>query len=253
MKKVDNDTYENLSNYNYINLYSIDQPELAFLNAVPYKSNFTYEQMMKTQGIIDRKKETYTREKLNEMNSEVFQHKTLLLALGIATFASTGVFTILIFCLYGDCDNDCDCNCCEKEDCLCGYKTSPIVFVIVFYIIGIPILVMLIYSFILTIKKKITYNKLSSMECIEEYKNLFRNESVSTYGGNYEIRLVDYDLFENSIEYNNRQFIVLLIALIILILYPIATILFFSSKKEVKSTNISSQDTNDKRLTPDQI
>ena len=253
LKKVDNDTYENLSNYNYINLYSIDQPELAFLNAVPYKSNFTYEQMMKTQGIIDRKKETYTREKLNEMNSEVFQHKTLLFALGIAIFASAGVFTILIFCLYGDCDNDCDCNCCEKEDCLCGYKTSPIVFVIVFYIIGIPILVMLIYSFILTIKKKITYNKLSSMECIEEYKNLFRNESVSTYGGNYEIRLVDYDLFENSIEYNNRQFIVLLIALIILILYPIATILFFSPKKEVKSISFSSQDTNDKRLTPDQI
>jgi uncharacterized membrane protein (DUF106 family) len=241
--KVDNDTYENLSNYNYINLYSIDQPELAFLNAVPYKSNFTYEQMMKTQGIIDRKKETYTREKLNEMNSEVFQHKTLLFALGIAIFASAGVFTILIFCLYGDCDNDCDCNCCEKEDCLCRYSnSSPIDFVIGFYMIGIPILVMLIYSFILTLMKKITYNKLSSMECIEEYKNLFRNESVSTYYGEYEYRLVSYDLFENSIEYNNKQFIVLLLVLLLLILYPIATILLFSSKekKEVKSTNTCS-------------
>lgn len=190
------------------------------------------------------------------MNSEVFQHKTLLFAFGIAIFVSSGVFTIFIFGFYCDCDscdsNDCDCNCCEKEDCLCGYRnTSPIVFVIVFYIIGIPILVMLIYSFILTIKKKITYNKLSSMECIEEYKNLFRNETYSTYSGDYKKRLVNYDLFENSIEYNNRQFIVLLIALIILILYPIATILFFSPKKEVKSTNICSQDTNVKTLTPD--
>ena len=146
--------------------------------------NFTYEQMMKTQGIIDRKKETYTKEKLDELNSEVFQHKTLLFAFGIAIFFPAGVLTIIIFAIYCDCDSnghDCICYFCEKEDCLCRYSnSSPIDFVIGFYMIGIPILVMLIYSFILTIKKKITYNKLSSMECIEEYKNLFRNESVST-------------------------------------------------------------------------
>ena len=251
LKRVDNDTYENFSNYNYIDLDSIDVPELAFLNAVPYKSNFTYEQMMKEQGIIDKKKETYTREKLNEMNSEVSQYKTLLFAFGIAIFCPVGVLTIVIFIICCQCD-ECDCNCCEENGCLCLSKnSSPTVFVIVFYMIGIPILVMLIYSFILTIKKKITYNKLSSMECVEEYKNLKRYETFSTYGGGYEKRLVDYDLFENSIYYNNIQFLLLLFALLLLILYPVATILFFCPKEKVKSTNIYSQHTNDKRLTPD--
>ena len=189
------------------------------------------------------------------MNWEVFQHKTLLYAFGIAIFCSIGSLTIVLLYMYCDCDykhNECRCDCCEEAGCLCRYSnSSPIDFVIGYYMIGIPIPIMLIYSFILTIKKKITYNKLSSMECIEEYKKLTRYESVSTYGGRYRDKLVDYDLFENSIKYNNRQFLVLLITFILLILYPAATILLFSPKKEVKSTNISSQDTNDKRLTPD--
>ena len=236
-------------------MYSIDQPELAFLNAVQYKSNFTYEQMMKTQGIIDKKKETYTREKLDEMNSEVFRHKTLLLNFGISIFIPAAVLNFAIFVAYCDCDDrrcDCDCYCCHEEACLCSYNSSPIVLVIAFYMIGIPIIVMLIYSFILTIKKKITYNKLSSMECIEEYKNLFRNESYNTYSGGRETRLVNYDLFENSIKYNDGQFLVLLFALILLILYPVATLLFCHYEIQLKSTNICSQyTTKNKRLIPD--
>ena len=56
------------------------------------------------------------------------------------------------------------------------------------------------------------------MEYIEEYKNLLRLVSVNvgiSYPS-YRDKLIPYDFFENSITYNNVQFILLLISLILL-------------------------------------
>ena len=145
---------------------------------------------------------------------------------------------------------------------LCTYDFSPIKNVFGFYIIGIPILVMLIYSFILTLMKKIAYNKLSSMECLEEYKNLTKFISEKKYHSEddydyyYDERNITYDFFEKSVTYNNAQFILILLTIILLILYPLLIICLYRprpkkiSKSNGKSTELYSKPLNDKKSTP---
>ena len=77
------------------------------------------------------------------------------------------------------------------------------------------------------------------MEYIEEYKNLIRliTVDVGIDQVEYEDRRIPYDFFENSITYNNVQFILLLIILILLIVYPVVVFLF-CRHPEVKEKNI---------------
>ena len=238
--EIDNESFDNLSSYNYISLDNIFQPETAFLNAIPFKSNLTYEEMIKNQEIIDKKRETFTKEKINELNSEVNQYKTLLYGLGIALFCIVGVYTIFIYPVYCcDCSSDPSCRDCSF---LCSHDFSPFKHVLGFYIIGIPIAVLLIISFILTIMKKITYNKLSSTDYIEEYKNCSRYERIyhgtdddDYYShGYYEEKIYDYDFFEKSIIYNHVQFILLLLIIILIILYPLVIAFFYGACCEKK-------------------
>ena len=236
--ELDNESFENLSSYNYISLDNIFQPETAFLNAVPFKSNYTYEQMMKDQEIIDKKRETFTKEKINEFNSEVIQYKELLYGLGIALFVTTCVYSVIIYPIYCcDCSSDPSCRNCSF---LCSDDFSPCKHVLGFYIIGLPIAILLIISFSLTITKKSTYNKLSSIDYIEEYKNCSRYVRLYTcyddddyysyrYDDCYEEYYYYFDYFEKSIIYNNVQFILLLIILILIILYPIVIICLYGN------------------------
>ena len=227
--EIDNESFDNLSSYNYISLDNVFQPETAFLNAIPFKSYYSYEEMMKKQGIIDKKRETFADEKINEYNSEVNQYKKLLYGLGIALFCVVGMYTVFIYPVYCcDCSSDPSCNDCTF---ICSNEFSPFKHVLGFYIIGIPIAVLLIISFILTIMKKITYNKLSSMDYIEEYKNITRYELIYTCSEDdyyyynrdecYREEYYAYDFFEKSIKYNHVQFILLLIIFILIILYPL--------------------------------
>jgi hypothetical protein len=231
--QVDSDSFVNLSTYNYILLDDTDIPQYAFLNAVPFKSNYTYEGMSKAQELIDKKKGIFTEKKLEEMNSEALQYKMLMYGLGIATFCIVGVFTIIIYPIYCcDCSSNYDCRDCTF---LCSDEFS-LKHVLLFYVIGIPIAVLLIFDWIVTIIKKASYNKLSSMEYIEEYKNMSKFEIVEINEYPYEkIEFVSYDFFENSIKYNNLQFIILLIAIILIILYPIIILLLFGRRKKKNS------------------
>ena len=169
------------------------------------------------------------------MNSEALQYKMLMYGLGIATFCIVGVFTIIIYPIYCcDCSSNYDCRDCTF---LCSDEFS-LKHVLLFYVIGIPIAVLLIFGWIVTIIKKASYNKLSSMEYIEEYKNMSKLEIVEISEYPYKLtQFAPYDFFENSIKYNNAQFIVLLITLILLLLYGVLIILIYRPDKEEVERN----------------
>ena len=81
---MDKDSVSNLSKYNdiYFDEYRT-KPKTAYLNYVQYFSNFTYEEMLKFQDIYVKKNEIYSKELIDEMNSNVKRHKYLLMAFGI--------------------------------------------------------------------------------------------------------------------------------------------------------------------------
>jgi hypothetical protein len=233
--RVDNESYQNFSKYNYISLDGTDQPQFAFLNVVPFKFNYTYEEMMKKQELIDKKKGFFTEEKLNELNTEAIQYKVLLFGFGIAIFCTAFVYTICIYPCYC-------CDCAEGFGCpeccfLCTNEFFPRRHACRAYLIGFPILFMLVYSWILTIIKKISYNKLTSIEYIEEYKNMTKYEIIEQKYSSDIIKPLFYDFLENSIKYNNAQFIVLLITLILLLLYGVLIILIYRPDKEEVERN----------------
>jgi hypothetical protein len=219
---VDSISFDELSNYNYIYLDDINVPSLAHLNIFQFKMNLSYERMAKDIEIMNRKKGIYTAEKLKEMNLEVIQYKKLLFGFGIAIVCTLCVYIVLVIPIYcRSCDDD-------RESwifrsLLCNISFSPIKYVFHIYLTSFPILFMFIFSFICTILKIITYNKLLSMEYIEEFKN-------SENGG--------YDYLGRSIIFNIVQFIILLIILILLILYPLIVIVLFYGYGEKKTRKI---------------
>jgi hypothetical protein len=217
---VDTVSFEELSNYNYIYLDDINVPSLAHLNIFHFKMDLTYERLAKDIEIMNKKKGIYTAEKLKEMNLEVLQYKKLLFGFGIAIVCTLCVYIVLVFrnyCLAPD-DSESDIYRCL----LCYIGFTPIKYVFHIYLTSFPILFMLIFSFICTIIKKNTYNKLLSMEYIEEFKNLTNSEGER------------YDYLGRSIIYNIIQFIILLIILILLILYPLIVIVLYCGYKEKK-------------------
>ena len=244
LKEVDNETFDDFHRYNYISLdEDSEQPSFAYLDAIQFKLNYTHEDIEKDKELINKKKEIYTTEKLKEMNLEIIQYKLLLFGFGIALFSTVGVYSLCIYtCYCFDSEKDPECReCC----CLCIPDFTPIKYIIQFYMISIPIIVMLIFVFVLTVIKKINYNKISSMEYVEEYKNLTKYKFTS-YGSVSEV--MTYDYFGKSIIYNNVQFILLLILLILIIIYPITIILIYrppKPKKQVKKNENDDEDEDD--------
>ena len=227
-KAVDTVSFEELSNYNYIYWDKISVPSLAHLNIFQFGMGLTYEEMAKDVEIMNKKKGIYTEEKLKEMNLEVIQYKKLLLGFGIAIVCTLCVYIILVFPIYCRAADDTESS--IYRSLLCNMSFTPIKYVFHLYLTSFPILFMLIYSFICTIRKKNTYNKLSSMEYIEEFKNLTNS----------------YDYLGRSIIYNTIQFIILLIILIVLILYPLIVIVLFCGYKEKKDKeNLTENNEND--------
>ena len=169
--------------------------------------------------------QAYTSKELDELNDKVQKHKSVLMAFGITSFSVLGGFIIFFVPIYSsfncgaNCSQECDCNC----DCYLCIGVNPIKRIILFYLVCFPTVFFSIISFFLTIAKKSTYSDISSKKDIDVY----RNRKKKSYGNGYED-----DYYGDSVTYNQAQFIIYLIILIILVVYPLLVWLF-SSKEEM--------------------
>ena len=213
LQLIDEDSYLNFSKYN--NLYLNKIPSRAKLNIVQYHTNFTVKEMKSEQEIFEKKTELYSPEKIEEMNSNVKNNKNLLVGLGIGAFSSfaTTVFFFLIFY-----STICQCGKFGCE-CLYGDDITPMKLVITFILVFFPCTFLSLISLIITCSKKNIYNNYLSMNYINDYKNYEEDR----YKGKI-------DIFENSIIYNNNQFLSLLYIIITTIIYPI--LIKIKSRKE---------------------
>ena len=199
-ENIDKDYYSNVKKYNpYI--YG-SSSSILYLNLVKFKINFTYKDMINFQDKFITRSKIYNNKIINEMNIEVKEYKSLLMGFGIGAFASLALTGFYFITFFGS--NDCNCKC----PCILCENMTPMKRVILFYIVFSPCIILSFLSFIYTIIKKISYNKLVTKEYIEEYKNFGEGRHKK-------------DFLEKSILYNHMQFIVLFISVIIIIVYPI--------------------------------
>ena len=240
LNKIDSDTFKNVLKYNpdiFSGKYSLKNLNgyvepgddwTTFLITLNYNTSITLDEMKKTQAKYEERNKIYNDQSIKTMNEKVKTFKGVLMGFGIAsfsTFACVAVFFIPIYSSYDcgkKCSNSCDCGLCQN--------LTPIKRVILFYLVCSPTVVFSIFAFFFTLAKKSTYSEYSSMQYIDEYKNM----SKSLYSYSYES--YTYDHFGKSITYNNAQFIILLIILIILVLYPVLVWLISPKEEEKPST-----------------
>lgn len=238
-EQLDSDTFNNFFKYNpYIydgefNKYNSWSKQIkstwkAYLKKYRFSAGITLEQIKEKQKEYEKKSEIYSTENIKKMNDNVKSFKGVLMGFGIASFscfACIAIFFIPIYSCMG-CGNDCSksCNC----DCELCENITPMKRVLLFYLVCIPTVIFSILGFFFTLSKKSTYSEYSSMEYINEYKNMTKK---SRYDDDEE-----YDYFENSISYNNAQFIILLIILIFLVVYPV--LVWLSSPKSEPAPSV---------------
>jgi hypothetical protein len=172
--------------------------------------------------------EKYSADQIEELNDDVYKHKIILMAFGIASFSVLLGFCTFFIPLYATsncgttCSEQCDCSC----DCYLCLGITPIKRIILFYSVNCPIVFFSIVCFFITLAKKVTYSKISSMKDIKEYQK---------------------KRFLDSISYNDSQFVCYLILIIVLVVYPLLVWLTSSREemnppivpyqKKVKNTN----------------
>ena len=206
----------------YLNTYksSISLSMLDDLKKIKYSNEKTLEEIRVLQEKYRDLTEIYTNGELEELNDRVKRFKTILMAFGISSFSVLGGFIMIFVPIYSttncgaNCSEDCDCNC----DCWLCLGVNPIKRIILFYLVCLPIVLFSFVSFFLTLAKKSTYNDISSMKDIKQYQR------TTTYFGEVE---KDYD---DSVSYNEAQFIDYLIILLVLVLYPL--VVWLTSSKE---------------------
>lgn len=175
------------------------------------------------------------------MNENVKTYKGVLLGFGIASFASFACIAMFFIPIYSA--FDCGKQCCRSCGCGLCENITPIKRVALFYLVCLPTVVFSIFAFFFTLSKKSTYNEYSSMQYINDLKNM----SKSSYSYRSD---EPYDHFGKSITYNNAQFIILLIILIFIVLYPILVWLTSSkeenkpSTQDIKKTALNAQRNN---------
>ena len=251
LEKIDTDTFENFYKYNpyiydgkfnkYLNYgQKISSSWKAYLNKWRLNLNQTADEFQELQEEYNIKSTLYTQEKIDEMNDYVRKYKVVLIVFEGVTLGYLFFYCSLFVTLYSS--NNCECNCneCNCYNCYCcGFycdglcvNANSIKRVILFYLAGLPVLFFTFFSFFVTLAKKRKYNDYASMEYIEDYKN-YKNEDDFWNPDNY-------DNFGNSKKYNNAQFIVLTIKVVIFILYPIL-VCFTSPPKPATTNNLTSK------------
>ena len=237
-EKLDSDSFSNFFKYNpYIydgkfNKYNTWHKDFssswkAYLKKYRFGLAITLEQMKLKQKEYQEKSEIYSTENIKKMNDNVKSFKGVLMGFGIASFSCFACIAIFFIPIYSSmgCGNDCSksCNC----DCELCENITPMKRVLLFYLVCIPTVIFSILAFFFTLSKKSTYSEYSSMEYINDYKNITKKNRYDDE---------DYDFFENSITYNNAQFIILLIIVIFIIVYPV--LVWLSSPKSEPGPSI---------------
>ena len=149
------------------------------------------EELRKLQEIYLKKINLYTKEKLSEMNDNVDRYKSLLLGFNITSFVYTFVAGIVFIVIS-----------------VCNFKDmNPLKRAFIFLLLFLILIFFKIYSFILVIINKITFNEYNNMDFINEY--------------NYCGKSKDNCLDEN-IYYNNSIFICHIIGFVLIISSTIA-------------------------------
>ena len=234
---IDTDTLANLFKYNpYIyngeyNIYSnskkkVNAKDNAYLNQIKYQTVITLEQMKISQEDYIKRKNLYNSKKIKEMNENVDNYTGVLMGFGIASFSAFACIAIFFIPIYSS--NDCGNGCSKECDCGLCQNITPMKRVLLFYLVCSPTVIFSIFAFFVTLSKKVTYSEYSSMDYIDEYKNLFKDNSYHYYDEDNE----EYYYFDKSIFYNNAQFWVLLIIVIFLILYPLLICLTSLKREE---------------------
>ena len=170
-ENIDRDYYTNvLKNNPYIYFDSwISKPTIVYLNYIKFQTNFTYKDVIKFQEKYESRIQIYTNDTINELNSQVKKHKNRLSGLGFGALLALVIIGILFFPSFTS--KNCNCICC----CIVCKDMTPMTRVLLFYIVFSPSIILCIYSFCLTIIKKIDYNELLTKEYIIEYKNFESN------------------------------------------------------------------------------
>ena len=238
--EIDRDDLANFIKYNpYIyngeyNIHSkkkktIGSNEKAYLNQVKFQTTKTLEEMKQSQEEYIKRAKLYTSKKIKEMNENVGSFTGALMGFGIASFSAFACIAIFFIPIYSA--NDCGDGCSKNCDCGLCQNITPMKRVLLFYLICSPTVVFSIFAFFVTLSKKSTYAEYSAMDYIDEYKNQLIEEFY-----HYDEDNEKYIYFDKSVTYNNAQFWVLLIIVILLILYPI--LIFLTSIKREESPSI---------------
>ena len=206
---IDVDSYLNFSNYNNISLeWWRKSSSIVKLNAVQYHLDFTVNEMRKYQETFSERNELYSKEKLKEMNLKANSCNELLINLSLWALIYLGlILNCILGCFYNNNKN-------RNNDII------PMMYVIIFYIVLSPFILLSFISFIITIYKSFIYNKYSSMKYIDDYKYF------SSRNGESNLDVLIY--------YNKAQFINLLIIMIITIIYPIINKKASTKKDSIK-------------------
>ena len=189
----------------------------------------SYEKSTENIRVLKEKFETvliekYSKQKLEEWNIKVQKNKGVLMAFGITSFCVIVGFSMIFIPIYSsydcgtNCSQSCDCNC----DCSLCLGVTPIKRIILFYLICSPTILFAFICFFITLAKKVTYSSISSMKDIKNYENFRYN-----FWGDKKLYY-----FEDSVDYNNAQFIIYLIILIVLVVYPL-TVWFTTTYEEM--------------------
>jgi hypothetical protein len=182
--------------------------------------------MKQMQVLYEERSKIYSEQNIKTMNEKVKTFKGVLMGFGIASFASFACIAIFFIPIYSA--NDCGKQCSKSCDCGLCQNITPIKRVALFYLVCSPTVIFSIFAFFFTLSKKSTYSEYSSMQYIDEYKNMVKKDRFYDYE--------TYDFFGKSITYNNAQFIILLIILIFIIVYPILIWITSPSNEEMPST-----------------
>jgi hypothetical protein len=236
--KIDSDTFKNVLLYNpdiFSGKYTLKklsgyiEPQdswTSFLVTLNYNTSKTLEEMKQIQAKYEERNKIYNEASIKTMNEKVKSFKGVLMGFGIASFASFACIAIFFIPIYSA--NDCGKQCSKSCDCGLCQNITPIKRVALFYLVCSPTVIFSIFAFFFTLSKKSTYSEYSSMQYIDEYKNMVKKDRFYDYE--------TYDFFGKSITYNNAQFIILLIILIFIIVYPILIWITSPSNEEMPST-----------------
>ena len=195
----------------------------AYLKLIKKANIKTLETFKNLQNIYIKHKTLYSEKILNEMNSNFSIKQDILFGCGIGAFCYfllSCIMFIPIYIILCDCGNNCP---------IANVNMNPWKNTLLFYLVYLPSVLLVLFSFIIVCIQKINYGIYSKKEYIKEYYN------YKSY--NYDEKENSY--FEKGQYLNNVQFICLLLAIIIMAIHLILMYLIYGKRIYVNNSVIN--------------